>query len=462
MPSTPTPPPVAPSPVTATPSAPSAAAAAPPVSHFDPAPIINAQEQNLADYLNLPVQDILDRLGLAPLPSGAAPPDMPMPAGQPGPVNPMDPSSLIQPVTDALGTLGTGMFDKLDPSKMFEGISKAFESAGSSVQQALGSLEGIWSGASGASAATKTGETLANGAEVATQSAGLGTNVSTTVADVKQAETRLLEIINEYNAKIAAIGPNIIFPWGQAQAVEAATQATTMTTECITELQSTLSAQAGEAAAIGAPVALTEAPQVGMQAIGPMLQMATGLISPMMQVATQGLSMGTQAVTGAVQTGVQTATSLASGLSQAATGAADPAKAATGVPSAPTSKLSGTGGAVPGGGGGGAPASGVAPTRALAPATMTPPESTASPTQANAVRAASASAVGGGMGAGGGMMGAGHGAGKSGVDGQGHNAASFLHTSDQGDAIVGDLGNVAPPVIGEADPNDSPDIELRV
>lgn len=461
MPSSPTPPPVAPSPATAAPPAPSAAAA-PPVSHFDPAPIINAQEQNLADYLNLPVQDILDRLGLAPLPNGAAPPDMALPAGQPGPANPMDPSSLIQPVTDALGTLGTGMFEKLDPSKMFEGISKAFESAGSTVQQALGSLEGIWSGASGASAATKTGETLANGAEVATQSAGLGSNVSTTVADVKQAETRLLEIINEYNAKIAAIGPNIIFPWGQAQAVEAATQATTMTTECITELQSTLSASAGEAAAIGAPVALTAAPHVGMQAISPMLQLATGLISPAMQVATQALSTGTQTVTGALQTGIQTATSLASGLGQAASGATDPAKATSGVASAPVSKLSGAGGAH--GGGGGGPASGVSPTRALSPTSVATPESTATATQASAVRAASASAAGGGagMGGGGGMMGAGHGAGKSGVDGQGHNAASFLHTSDQGDAIVGDLGNVAPPVIGEADPNDSPDIELRV
>jgi len=59
-------------------------------------------------------------------------------------------------------------------------------------------------------------------------------------------------------------------------------------------------------------------------------------------------------------------------------------------------------------------------------------------------------------------MGAGHGAGKAGADSNGHNAATFLHTSDQGGEIVGDLGNVAPPVIGEIDPNDSPDIELRI
>jgi hypothetical protein len=44
----------------------------------------------------------------------------------------------------------------------------------------------------------------------------------------------------------------------------------------------------------------------------------------------------------------------------------------------------------------------------------------------------------------------------------GHTAASFLHTSNQGGEIVGDLDGVAPPVIGEADPHQSPDVELRI
>jgi len=43
-----------------------------------------------------------------------------------------------------------------------------------------------------------------------------------------------------------------------------------------------------------------------------------------------------------------------------------------------------------------------------------------------------------------------------------HTAASFLHTTDQGGEIVGDLGNAAPPVLGEADPNEPPDVELRI
>lgn len=430
---------------------------------FDPTPIINAQEQVLSDYLNQPVQDILAKLGLPALPDGAPPPGAASPEGTPTGANPMDPSSLIQPVTDALGTLGDGLFKNLDPTKMFEGISKAFESAGSSVQQALGSLSDVWSGAGGPASAAKTGEALANGAEVGAQSAGIGGNVATSAANVQQGQARLIEIINEFQAKIDAIGPNIVFPWGQAQAVEAATQAISMTTEVITELQSTLGAQGAAVAATGAPVAVTAAPEMGAQMIGPMIQVATGMASPLMQMATQGLSQGMQAVTGAVQTGVETATGLASSLGGAAGGAAGGPASGAGGAAAALSKMGGAaggGGAHVGGGGGGGGIAAMAPSRAMTP--MSVPASEGAAVQSVA-KAGGASVAGGGMMGGGGAMGAGAGhGGKAGVDGSGHNAASFLHTSDQGGEIVGDLGNVAPPVIGEVDPNDSPDIELRI
>jgi hypothetical protein len=43
-----------------------------------------------------------------------------------------------------------------------------------------------------------------------------------------------------------------------------------------------------------------------------------------------------------------------------------------------------------------------------------------------------------------------------------HTAASFLHTTDQGGEIVGDLGTAAPAVLGVADPSEPPDVELRI
>jgi hypothetical protein len=66
--------------------------------------------------------------------------------------------------------------------------------------------------------------------------------------------------------------------------------------------------------------------------------------------------------------------------------------------------------------------------------------------------------VGGGGMMGAPMAGAGHAAGGGGA----HTAASFLHTTDQGGKVVGNRSTVAPPVIGETDPNDTPDIELRI
>jgi hypothetical protein len=446
---------------------------------YDAGPVIAAQEQDLQDYLNLPVQEILARLGLPPLPQ-VAPGDLPPGALPPGALppgthggeagaggsggGPMNTDSLIKPVTDALGTLGSGMFQNLDPTKIFQGIGKAFESTAQSVQQAMGSLGDVWKGASGAATGAKTGAAMANGAEVGAQATGLGGSLTTAVTDVQQAQARLVEIIDEFHAKIAAIGPNIVFPWGQAAAVEAGTQATTMTTEVMTELQGSLGAQAGVVGAIGAPVAVTAAPQMGAEMIGPMLQMATSLISPLMQVGTEALSTGVGALTQAVQTGVQTGTGLLSSLTDAAGGGAD----AAATPAALASSTTPIGGIGAGGGGGGIGGSGAGAATMASRSVETSPMIQKETTNALATSSLSRTPAMGGAAAGGaGVMGGGGGAGMGGAGaGQknsgSHTSAAFLHTTDQGDEIVGDLGTVAPPVIGEADPGDPPDVELRI
>jgi uncharacterized protein YukE len=396
---------------------------------------INAQEASLAEYLNQPVRDILARLGLPPNPGDSSQPDTPVadpPAGQ---ANPFDPSQLIQPVTDALGTLGSGQFGDVDPTQVFGGISKTLDSAGQSVQQALAALDGGWAGDAATAAGDKTSAALADGAEVASQANGLAESLSTVAANVKQAEARLIEIITEFWAKIAAIGPNIIFPWGIAAAIAAANEAITMATEVISELQSSLGAEAGNVAAVGAPVAVTSAPTLGTQAIGPMLQMATGLVSPVMQAVS--------AATSAAQS--------------EATNTPDKAQDSEGnreqsIPgdTAPHNAAFGGGVGAAGGIPGGTPASRLATPPITAPATS-------AATHGNTVSATPVRTGGSPM-----MGGAplGHGA-RPGAD-SGHTAASFLHTSDQGDEIVGDLGNVAPPVLGEMETNDRSDIELRI
>ena len=259
---------------------------------FDPEHVINANEANLADYLNQPVHDILSRLGLPRLPAPAPPPDASDAETPPGAANPVDPSQMIKPATDALGTLGTGQFNNADPTQMFQGIAQALESAADPLQQAISGLGSVWQGAAASSAGATTNAALSDGADVASQSTSLGESLSTVTASVRQAEARLIAIINEFWAKIAAIGPNIIFPWGIAQAIQAAFEAVTDTAEVMTETQGTMAAQAASVAAVGAPVAMTAAtPSLAAQSFAPLLQMATGLTSPVME----GVSAATQA-----------------------------------------------------------------------------------------------------------------------------------------------------------------------
>jgi uncharacterized protein YukE len=413
------------------------------VPGYDPSPVIAAQEQSLQDFLNLPVREILERLGLPPIgdekrPEDGQPPEAEPENAQP-PANPMDPSALISPVTDALSTLGSGLFEGVDPTQMLGGISQALQSTGGSMQKSVGSLDDSWKGASGTAAADKAQKAIANGAEVGAQSDALRQSLAQAATQVQQARVRLIAIITEFQATMAAIGPNIIFPWGWAAAIAAANKAIAMTAEVMTELQGSLGAEAGKVTAAGAPVAVTAAPEM---AASPM----AGMLSPLMSMATKGAQAGIQAGTGA-----------ASAASQAAAKPIDPAAAAAGGPAGALAAGAGAGrgggGAAVGAGGAGTPAF-----RSMSASPMVQAESATAPAQSATARASGAGGAG--------MMG---GAPYAPMGGQGanassnsHTAAAYLHTTDQGGEIVGDLGTAAPPVLGEADPNEPPDVELRI
>ena len=409
---------------------------------FDPEAVINAHEANLAAYLNQPVQDILSRLGLPRTPDAAPPSGTPNGESPAGGANPVDPTQMIQPVTDALGTLGSGQFNNnSDPTQVLQGISQALESAVEPIVQSLPQLASLWQGASASAAGAKTTAALADGTEVAQQSTGLGESLSSAVGSVQQAQASLLAIIDEFWAKIAAIGPSIIFPWGWAAAIQAATDAVSETTDVITGTQAALSVQARQAETIGAPVPVTAAPETGTLPIGPLVQMASGLAQPAME--------GVSAISQVAQSGAK----------------ADPASPAPGSPAGAIPRSAETSVPPKAPGGAGAPMGSVGAGAPLRPQLGTPllPRTASVPAVPETVEApidpAGARAAAGGMGAGpmgGGPMG--H-QGKAGSDGR-YTAASFLHTSN--DHIVGDLGSAAPPVIGQADPTERSEIDLRI
>ncbi|MFV8048832.1 hypothetical protein [Mycobacterium sp. 48b] len=355
----------------------------------------------------------------------------------------MDPSALISPVTDALSSLGSGMFEGVDPTTMLQSISKMFDSTGSSMQKSVDSVGDAWQGASGTAAASKSTSAISDGAEVGAQSDALRTSLTAAAADVGQARVRLIEIITEFAATIAAIGPMIIFPWGWAAAIAAANKAIATTAEVMTELQTSLAAQAGKVTAAGAPVGITAAPEGASSLAG---------MASLMPMAMKGAEAGMQAGTGAASAAA----------SQAAANPAidpmDPAADAAGE---------GEGGAAiagagmgAGGGGGSAIGGGALAPRSLPMSSMIQAESASTTAQPAAARVGGVASPGMMGGAPMGAMGAGQGANAS--SSNNHTSASFLHTTDQGSEIVGDLGTAAPPVLGEADPYQTPDVELRI
>ncbi len=103
---------------------------------------------------------------------------------------------------------------------------------------------------------------------MAAQSDALRTSLNAAAANVGQARARLIAIITEFAATIAAIGPMIIFPWGWAAAIAAANKAIATTAEVMTELQTSLATQAAQVSAAGAPVGITSAPEMGALVAG--------------------------------------------------------------------------------------------------------------------------------------------------------------------------------------------------
>lgn len=450
-------------------------AAPQPIPDFDHTQVVNQMENDLQAWLNRPVQDILNQFNMGQLPAGG--PEFPgLPGGDipaeltgaaaPGGMGNSFASGLLKPVTDMLGTLGPGLFQGLNPTQMFGGISQAFQQAAGGVQQAMSQTMGGmggqgWSGAGAGAAAAKTGETLANGAAVAAQGTALGGEYSAAAANVAQGQARLLEILQQCQHELEGLAAGL--PWTAANMVESASRASALATECITELESTLTSQAATTTATGAPVAVAQGPQMAMGMLGPMMSVGMSMIGPAMQMGMMPLTMGVQAGTQALQAGMQAGTGLISSLGQAGQGAAAPASA-LGHTGRMVSATHPSGGGH-GGGGGGIGATTPARNPASSPMLQSENSGAAAARSIGAARA-SVGSGGTGMGMGGaGMMGGAAGAhgGKAGAGGN-HTAASFLHTTDQGGEIVGDLGHASPAVIGDTtiDPDDSPDIKLRI
>jgi hypothetical protein len=219
---------------------------------FDPSSVISAVEQGLLGLLGMPMQQKLGELPLQQLPQMFAP------QGSAADAASLDPFQLITPVVDGLFTLGNGQFSGVDPTQKLGAVSAAVDGSATPLQQARGSVSHDWKGGANAAADAKTHAAVANGAEVATQADGLRQNLSTSASEVAQARKRMIDIVDEFQAKMAAV--DLSTPEGKAAAIAAANEANTESTAVMKDVQGKLGAQAQQASAIGAPVQVANAP----------------------------------------------------------------------------------------------------------------------------------------------------------------------------------------------------------
>ncbi|WP_158168110.1 WXG100 family type VII secretion target [Mycolicibacterium smegmatis] len=405
---------------------------------------IETLNYDLGEYLNRPVRDILASLGLtSPVPhTDVSNGQQPNPDSASGGDNSgIDPTQMIKPVTDALGTLGSGQFDDENPPGMLDGISSALEDTAGNLMQALSDVDGMWQGDAATAAMSATRTAMDDGAEVAAQAQNLRMNLLAAVTAVQQARARLIEIIGEFWATIAAIGPNIIFPWGMAAAIEAAMRAVTEASEIMIETQGTMTGAAAKVSTDGIPVNISKTAQpagIGTPG-GSSLSPVSSLVAP----ALQSLS---------ALPGTPSGSGLGSGnVPQGAAVEGPTAAPPVGVSPSPSSTGSGHGG-------GAVPRPAVA--RLVAPPVAQPVASAEGVTPEPVPGQVRQGAMpGGGPMAGGAPLG--HHAG-AGTDGK-HTAAAYLHTATQGEQVVGRAADAAgPPVVGDLTTSTTPDIELRI
>ncbi|NKY20383.1 WXG100 family type VII secretion target [Tsukamurella spumae] len=433
--------------------------------------------------LDRPVNEVLAALGLPPVPTAPEKPPQqelpPAPKGVPeAPEFPgFDVAGLVKPMTDLLSTFGSGSFSGLDPSAALSGASKALEQGVSTGMQALGQLSSVWQGPA-ATAATGKGLEAATGTGLAAeQGAELSTAVGEAATVVGTGEAELQAIIDSFMSVIAALGPSLWLPPGQAAAVAAAEEHLAHATEVVARTKSQLSGLSAQVGAAGRKVPVAAPP---MTAATTAAQAAASIVPGVVSAVTGALTGVTKLATDTVSGAVKTAVSVASSAAEAIGGSADSTAEPEGArapdadrdafPVATTSTAGGAG-AGTGGGGGGVGAVGLtgaglgAASAALAqPSSGTPVSRT--PVVDGGARTVPASEVLTRTGMGGGMMPMGA-AGAAGARATGaeHSVPDYLVTSDNGEAVLGDLPLVGPQVVGDASPSadlSGPDVELRL
>lgn len=431
----------------------------------------------LGPILDRPVGDVLAGLGLPPLPS--LPPMPPLPGLPPLPV--IDLGTLIKPLTDLIGGFGTGDLGggAFDPSAIFDGLSTVLETAMTMAQSSLKLVDQLWSGSAATAATTKTTEASANSAALSTQGTGMSIDIQAAAGIVAAGLATVQGIIVGTVGKIGALSVTLATPPGQAAALGFATEGLAEATTAVAVTRAQLLGPTTQMAANGAPVRVTNAPTAapGAAAQSPFAIASSVLdtVSPAVSTVSELPSMIAGPVT-SMLSGRPPAMHLpVSGteFSSARGDGSDLSGRSGGLGSADLGGLGDPGGLGGGGAGGlggvgaiggvGAMSAPLGAARAVTPVGGATEPTGYAPQSSNKTAVQATSPMPASMGPMGGAGAAARGAGSS---ESGHDVPDYLVTEDHGHEVIGEVPDVAPAVLGGAEPAEpepaGPDLELRL
>lgn len=359
--------------------------------------------------------------------------------------------------------------------------------------QAVSALGSVWQGPAATAATGKGVQAATAGGLVAEQGAEISTSVAEAAAVVGEGEVELQAVIDSFMSVVAAVGPALWLPPGQATVVAAAEEHLDHALEVVSRVKAQLSQLSGQVGVAGRKVPIANPP---MSAAISAAQAAASVGTAVASASTQLVSGLGKTVTEGVSSGVKTAVGAAAAAGKALTGTSGQevaesaagervssgpsmvSPASGGLAGYPSSELGGarpglgTGsGSVGSGIGSGIGAAGLVAARAgvgVPAPTLVPSPPAAQPAPRAVVEGgartlpADASEA---RRAAGGMLPLG-GAGARPAQAGDHSAPDYLVTTANGEGLVGALPPAGPQVLGDAEPVEtqgpSMDIELRL
>lgn len=276
----------------------------------------------LTSFLDTPVADVLNDLGLpafgAPTPVGVPDlSDLGLPAlpSLPG----VDPSALVKPIVDLLGTFGSGSLSGAgSPIESLGSLAGLLQSGASTLLNAISSVDADWAGQAAAAATGTAARTVGQSEQIAAQGTAMAADVQTAATIVGAGLMQLQGVVAKTVGLLTAAAPTLVTPAGQVAALGIAAEGLTEGLAVVADTRAQLTAPTAHISAVGSPVAVSEAPtglsgdtlSTVLQQAGPLFNAGVEIVGGMLGVGDDPSTTQTAGADLAGATGVPATTTV--------------------------------------------------------------------------------------------------------------------------------------------------------